>query len=78
MANNADYTEPCDNSESLLARRPILEVRAGFVIHTGENQIVAFSRMCPKQRDHILNFVLSTVDSSCGCPDESWKGYSAM
>jgi hypothetical protein len=53
------------------------EVRTmpGFVIRTGEDKIVAFSRRCPKQRDHILNFVLPTADGSCGCPDSNCKGY---
>jgi nitrite reductase/ring-hydroxylating ferredoxin subunit len=48
----------------------------GFVIRTGKNQIVAFSRMCPKQRDHILNYVYvrPTADGSCGCATKSCKG----
>jgi len=48
----------------------------GFVIRTGENQIVAFSRICPKQRDHILNYVhvRPTADGSCGCADKSCIG----
>ncbi|MDR3614194.1 MAG: hypothetical protein P4L53_11575 [Candidatus Obscuribacterales bacterium] len=47
----------------------------GFVIRTGKNQIVAFSRICPKHRDHVLNFVLPAADGSCGCVDKSCKGY---
>jgi len=48
----------------------------GFAIRTGNNQIVAFSRICPKQRDHILNYVYvrPTADGSCGCADKICKG----
>jgi Rieske Fe-S protein len=45
-----------------------------FVIRTGTQQIVAFSRICPKQSDHILNYVLPTANGSCGCADNSCKG----
>jgi nitrite reductase/ring-hydroxylating ferredoxin subunit len=48
----------------------------GFVIRVGINQIVAYSRICPKQHDHILKFasVHPRVDGSCGCRDTTCKG----
>jgi hypothetical protein len=46
----------------------------GFIIRVGENQFVAYSRICPKQRDHILNFVCPAADGSCGCADKTCKG----
>lgn len=48
----------------------------GFAIRTGKNQIVAFSRMCPKQSDHVLNYVYvsPTANGSCGCTMEHCKG----
>jgi nitrite reductase/ring-hydroxylating ferredoxin subunit len=46
-----------------------------FVIRTGKNEIIAFSRICPRDHDHILNFVLPRADGSCGCLDQSCKGY---
>ncbi len=45
-----------------------------FIIRTGKNEMVAYSRRCPNQSDHILNFVIPTADGSCGCPDVSCKG----
>jgi len=46
----------------------------GFAIRIDNNELVAFSRLCPKQRDHILNYVRPTAAGSCGCADNSCKG----
>lgn len=43
----------------------------GFVMRLETNQVVAFSRISPKQRDHILNYVSVQPNGSCGCADKS-------
>jgi Rieske Fe-S protein len=45
-----------------------------LIIRLGKNQIVAFSRICPKQHDHILNYVRPAKNGSCGCADGRCKG----
>ncbi len=48
----------------------------GFAIRIDSNEVAAFSRICPKQGDHILNYVYvgPTADGSCGCANKSCKG----
>jgi len=44
----------------------------GFVIRVENNQIIAFSRKCPKQGDHVLNYVSDPVNHCCGgCPGKT-------
>jgi Rieske Fe-S protein len=45
-----------------------------FIMRTETNQIVAFSRVCPNQHNHILNYVRPLKNGSCGCLDKSCKG----
>lgn len=37
----------------------------GFIMRTAKNEIVAFSRVCPNQPFHILNFCRNTAELDC-------------
>lgn len=48
----------------------------GFAIRIDNNELVAFSRICPVNRNHVLNYedVRPTANGSCGCADNTCKG----
>jgi len=46
----------------------------GFIIRLPNDQIVAFSRICPRGC-HFLNYVIPTASGSCGCADLTCAGY---
>lgn len=39
----------------------------GYIIRTDKNQFVAYSRICPNRRDHILYYVADSSSHCCGC-----------
>jgi Rieske Fe-S protein len=46
----------------------------GIAIRIEQNEITAFSRICPMQGDHVLYYDRPTNGGSCGCTDKSCKG----
>lgn len=46
-----------------------------LAIRIENNQVVAFSRICPKRCNHILMLDRPAANGSCGCRDLSCKGY---